>query len=410
MKRSFGLCLIASLCPLAGFAQEAEPGGVFFTFDLGQTFEASSDRDLETPEREDGLESLTTLRFGAVTETRAERLSFSLGSELRISEGELTDDGLNAQLAYSRNSADARFDISLSADREDIAFLRDASDFLDDDGIIVLPDDFDDLIGSGTRSSATFAASLLWGETAPVGYNLSVSRSALRYQDASAALADNDSATLGFGVRLNINEVTTTNIDLNFSQTEDDGLPREEAISLTGSVTFARPRGDLTTRAIVLQDEEDEIFWAAAISRDYALAEGSLSGELGVAEDEDGEARLTGRVTFSMPQPSGQIDLRAEHGLPPGGDSLSSTVSASYLQELSPVSSMRVGFNYGRTSDSDGEGVIAVGSLTASYGISLTDVWDLSIGASANMRDSAGTRNNSGTVFLTLERPFSWRP
>ena len=132
MKPTFRLALFACLCPFASPAQEAEPGGVFFTFDVGQTFEGTTDRDLETTAKESGVDSLTSLSFGAVSETRSQRLSFNLGTDLRISEGDFSADATTARLAYTRNSANAVFDVSLTSRREDIAFLRDASDFIND--------------------------------------------------------------------------------------------------------------------------------------------------------------------------------------------------------------------------------------------------------------------------------------
>jgi hypothetical protein len=410
MKRATSLTLLASLCPLASFAQEAERGGVYFTFDIDQTFEASTDRDLETTEEESGLDSLTSLQFGAVTETRAQRLSFELGTSLRIGEGEFSDDGIDARLAYSRNSAEAVLDLSLASQREDIAFLRDASDFINADGEIELPDDFDELTGSGIRAGTAFAASLSWGETAPIGYSLRVSQELLRYEDAGAALVDSDSASLGFGLRLNLNEVTTANIDLSYLQTDDVGSPITDTTTLSGALTFARPLGDLTTRISAAQDETGDIFWAASVEREYALTDGSLNGALGLAEDENGNARLTGQVGLSFPRPSGQVDLSAIHRLSAGDDSITTTFSASYLQELSPVRNMRVGFDFGQTSNPDGSDALAIGALTASYEISLTDVWQLNVGARADVRDDAGTRTRSSTAFMTLERPFSWRP
>ncbi|WP_342069641.1 hypothetical protein [Yoonia algicola] len=410
MKRIISLALATSLCPLTAFAQEAEPGGVYFTFDLGQTFLGSTDRDLETTVEEEGFESITTLGFGAVTETRSQRLSFDLDTALNISDGEFADESIVGRLGYTRTSADALFDFSLTSRREDIAFLRDATDFIDDGGEIVLPDDFEDLTGTGIRTETTLTTSITWGETRPVGYSLSTSLQALRYEDASAALVDSDFAALSFGLRLNVNEVITSNIALSYSQTKDVGSPITHTTTLSGELSFARPLGDLTTGISVSRDEEDEIFWAASISRDYALPNGSLSGALGVVEDEFGDPRLTGRIAFSYPLPSAQIDLSADHSLAPGDDRATTTFSATYLQELSPVSSMQVGFDFGQASDPDGGDVFATGSLSASYGYSITEVWQMNVGASADFREDDGVRTNSTSIFLTLERPFSWRP
>jgi hypothetical protein len=410
MNRTIRLALFACLCPFASPAQEAEPGGVFFTFDIGQTFEGTTDRDLETTAKESGVDSLTSLSFGAITETRAQRLSFDLGTDLRISEGDFSSDATNVRLAYTRNSANAVFDVSLSSRREDIAFLRDASDFINDEGEIELPDDFDDLTGAGIRAETTLSASLRWGEIDPIGYSMRASLQTLRYDDASVTLVDSDTATLGFGLRLNINEVTTSNIDLSYSQTDEVGSAVTDTTTLGAALTFARPLGDLTTGISITREDDGDVFWSASVEREFALPIGSLRGGLGLVEDESGDARLTGGIAFSFPRPTGQIDLAAFHSLSAGDDRATTTISASYLQDLSPISGMRVGFDFGQTSDSDGGDVLSTGSLSVSYEVSLTDVWQLNVGARANLRDDDGTRTRSNSVFLTLERPISWRP
>ena len=410
MKRVISLLLLTCLFPLAAIAQEAEPGGVFYSLDFGQTFEASTDQDLTTEAEENGLVSLTSLGFEAVTETRTQRLSFEFGTRLRGGESEFSDDRLNAGLAYSRNSADALFEVSLQSLREDIAFLRDVSDFINDDGEIILPDDFDELTGGGIRTETVFAASLIWGETAPVGYQLSASQQILRYENASSDLIDSDTADLSFGVRLDLNEVTTGNIGLSYSQTDEVGSPRTELTTLSGALTFARPLGELTTQISAARDEDGDIFWAASIGRDFELSTSDLSGEIGFVEDENGDARLTGRIDFSYPRPAGQFDFSFSHSLSAGEDRASTTFSAGYLQELGPVSSMQVGFDFLQTSNPDGSDVLATAGLSASYGVSLTENWRMNVGARVDLLDDDGDRSTSNTVFLTLERPFSWRP
>lgn len=409
MKRLISLILLASLYPVASTAQEAEPGGIYFTLDVGQTLEASSDRDLGTEAAEDGLDSVTSLSFGAVTETRTQRLSFELGTELRVNEDGLTGDSTIARLAYSRNSAGAELGVLLETQREDISLLRDVTDFISDDGEIELPDDFADLVGTGIRADTSFAASLTWGETAPIGYSVSVGQQMLRYEDASVALVDSDSASLGFGIRLNINEVTTGNLDLRYSQTDDVGSPTTQLTTLSGALTFARPLGDLTTRLGVAQDETDDTFWGASITREYTLPDSSISGTLGLVEDASGDARVTGRLAFSYPVPTGLIDLGAVHSLSAGGDRATTALSAGYLHELSPVSNMQFRFDFAQASDPDGSDVLAIGGLSAIYGISLTEVWDLNVGARVRARDDSGVRTRSSSVFVALERPFSWR-
>ena len=410
MKRIVSLLLFAGLCPLAVSAQEAEPGGVAFSFDFAQSFQISTDRDLTTDAAEDGFVGVTTLGFGAVTETRTDRLSFDLGTDLRISDGEFGADGLNAELAYRRISADSEFNVSLRSQRDDIAFLRDVSDFVNADGVIVLPDDFEDLFGSGFRTESVLAASLTWGETAPIGFSVSASQTWLRYEDANAALADADTTAVNFGVRLRIDEVTTGNITLGYSRTDEVGSDLSEVTTLSGGLTFTRPTGELRTRLNAVLDEDGDIFWSATADQTFALPSGSLSGGLGLVQDENRELRLTGRIALSFPQPTGQIDLYAVYDTSPGGGSATATFSASYLQELTPTSRMEIGFLYAQSTDFDGGGGLTTGSVSASYGVDLTPDWQFTVGARYDFRDDGGVARDSTSVFVGLERAFSWRP
>ncbi|MDX8349215.1 hypothetical protein SLH49_14610 [Cognatiyoonia sp. IB215446] len=410
MKKFTFLVLASSLCPGLPAAQEAEPGGVFFTFDITQSLEANSDRDLATPEEEDEVEATLGLRFGAVTETRTQRLAFGLGTGLRAVDGEVSNEDVSVQLSYDRNSADAVLNTSVRAVRSDISFLRDASDFINDQGEIELPDDFEDLTGTGTRTASTISAGFRWGETAPLGYRISVSQQFLRYEDASAALADSDTGSIGAGLRLNINEVTTGNLDLSYTQTDEVGEPLEDRVTLSGSVTVDRPLGDLTFQLSTSRDEADDIFWAGSVARRLALPRSALSGSLGLVEDEAGEARPTGSLAYTLPRPAARIELSANRSLPPGGDRATTTLRGTYAQEITPVSNMLFDVTFGETRDPDGSDRLATGSVTGRYAVELTPVWSFSVGAGISLRDEDGTRRRSNSLFLGLDRPISWRP
>ncbi len=112
MKQFLSIAVLACLVPAVSMAQDAEPGGVLFTFGFEQRVEGSGDRDLATAGAESGFDSITSLSFGVVTETRTDLLSLELGTGLRIAESELTNDDSSVRLAYRRNSADAVLDLS----------------------------------------------------------------------------------------------------------------------------------------------------------------------------------------------------------------------------------------------------------------------------------------------------------
>lgn len=409
MKLARTICFATCFSPLSALAQEAEPGGVYLTLDFLQSYESTTDRDLDTAAEEDTFDVVTTFDLTAVTETRVQRLAFDLDTDIRAGEGEVTTDTITTGLSYDRIGANASLSLSAAQTRADIASLRSPADFIDADGVLVLPDDFDDLTGTGTRQNTSVSAELSWGEVAPVGYRLSVGAAALRYEDASAALVDTDSSSVGAGLRLDLTEVLMATIDLSFGETTESGSPTEDSVSLIGALTIDRPLGALTARAVMVRDAAEDSFWGLELRRVYETPTRTFDFALGVAEDENRDAQVTGVIGFSMPRPASSISLRLRQDMAPGGDTVTTTLLAGYVQELSDVSSIRLGAAFAGSRDVNGDDPTTTGSLSASYGLALTDVWGLGIGTSYTVRESDGTSNDANTVFLTLERTVTWR-
>ncbi len=410
MKQFWPVAISVGLLPVGVSAQEAEPGGVFFRFAVEQRFETSDDFDLATEEAESGFEAVTGLNFGAVTETRTQRLSFDVDTDVRVSDGETVVDDTSLTLAYTRESADAMLDVAVSTTRSDIAFLRDVGDFLDDEGVLVLPDDIDDLTGTGIRSTTVVEAGLEWGLTAPVGYVLGLRWEGERYDEASPDLIETDTAVFSAGTRLTLNEVTTGTLTLSYTQTEDEGADPEETAALTGAITLERPRGALTGRITGARDEEGETFWLAAIDRTFEVPNGTFDGTIGVTEDEFGDLRALAELDYLMPLPAGEIGLSFSSLVEAGGTDRDTVLQAAYLQELNDVSELRFALDVGQVESYEDGSTLATGGLSAAYAIELTPVWDLNVGARRDVREEDGEVSQATTVFLALDRVFSWRP
>jgi len=409
MKVLRPMVLALGAVPATAFAQEAEPGGVFYTFDFLQSFEASTDFDLATEEEEEGFEGVTTMNFEVVTETRTQRLSFDVGTDVRVADGEVLLDGTTATLAYERRSADATLGFSIAGTRTDIAFLRDITDFIDAGGVLVLPDDLDELEGTGISNTVGFEGALEWGQTAPLGFNIAVSHEVLRYEDASSALLDSDTTTFDFGTRLNLNEVTTANLTLGFSRDEDEGADLDDSASLTGAITRDRPRGALTARATVLRDSDDDTFWLAAIDRVFEVPNGAFEGSIGVAQDDAGDGNLIAELTYNNLLPAGEVELSLSSLVDAGGDGRDTTVQASYARDLNDVSGLVFAFDAGQVEAFADDTTIATGGVSALFALELTPLWEMNVGARYDVRDEDGARTDATTVFLTLGRVTSWR-
>ena len=404
------LAVLAALAPTLSAAQERDAGGVSFTLGLSQTLEASSDRDLATDAAERGLEARTRLSFGALSETRTERLSLDLSGGLRLGDDTTTRDSSRARLAYARQGADARLELSATWDWADVAFLRDVEEFRGPDGLIVLPDDLDELTATGTRETTTLDARLIWGETAPVGYDLSASHRVLRYDTDTASLTDAVTNRVGAGLRLRLDPVTQARLDLSYSETDEVGSAPEDRLTLSGALTLERPLGDITARLGASRDDAGDVYWQASLGRALDLPGARLSGQLGLVEDSSDQIRLTGTLRYSQETPTGQISLSAAQSVAPGGDRRSTSLSAGYSHAVTPLSTLGLGLDVARATDLDGDADLTTGSLSASYGWEVTRGWDLRLGARAELRDDAGDRNRSSTAFVQLSRSLSWRP
>nr|WP_325249954.1 hypothetical protein [Amylibacter sp.] len=407
MNHFFRIVILTGLSPAAGLAQDAEPGGLSFTFGLRQQFEAFTDRSLSVAGEDPGGRSTTILTFGALTETRQERLELEFGTQL--SDG-LIRTNTTADLSYHRTSANAVIDLTAEWVQSDLAFLRSASSFVDADGIVVLPDDLGQLTSTGTRTATTFGASIRWGYLRPLGASLELRHRIQDYDNARATLADGTTTTLSGGLRFNINPVTTANLNLRYNSIDDDGSTVENNAILRGGLTFDRPLGRLVAQITVAHNDDSETRWAASVNRQFELPRSDLDITLGVAQDDSATAQLIGRIAYGYDLPEGRIEFSTGHDLTAGSDRRNTTLQASFTQVLTPISNLQLLLDYARARDTDEDADIAVGTISASYGLQLTPDWSVNFGARSDLRKDSGTASRSHSVFMVLGRSLTWRP
>ncbi len=400
----------ATFACLIPFAVSAQEGGVSVNFGVDQRFEANSDVDLTTEDADPGFTGITSLSFGAVTETRTQRLSADLFTDLRLSEVDFERGETGVSLAYTRQGVDSALSLSATTTFSEIAFLRTATDFVNSEGVLVLPEDFDDLIGTGTRITTRLGASLSWGENDPIGYSVGLNQSLLRYENANDSLLNSTATSASTGVRLNLNPVTTARFDLNYSQTDEDESAREDRLSFNGAVTFDRPLGDLTGRASATRTNDDDVFWSMSVARSLTVADQSVNGSFGLVEADDGDFYPTATVGYTYALPDGQIGLSARSNVNSGGSQRQSTVQANYSHTVNELQNLQFSFEFGRADDFDDDTSIATGTLTAAYGIRLTQDVQINLGATASVRDDDGTTSDNQSLFVTFGRSLTSRP
>jgi hypothetical protein len=399
--RRRGLALGAALAaiPVVLLAQEDGGGGVRLAFTVDGRLESHSNADFTPGGSEPSIEAVARLGFGAVSETRASRLAFDAGGELRyvldgpedIAEGFVNPD---LRLSYGRTSADAAFDADLFWRERDLATDREF-------------DDFD--TASGERREIGGGVALRWGETRRVGYGLSADYIDTTYTDPD----ENDftRTTLGGTMRLDLNPATALTFGLTGSRLdseddEDDGT----TVGLDTGLSFARPDGTLTF-GLSFDDDDDGLRTGFDVGRSFERPAGGYGYRLGVTRDVDGELRLTGGLNVAQDLPRGRLtaDLSREIGTASDSNSerLITLFSVGLTQELTPLTSLSLTGAYGESLDPSDDSFTRNFDAGATLSHQLTQDWlvDAGVSYSAENTDDAPQAEDT-TVFIGVRRTF----
>jgi len=201
----FGGALAFGLVAAPALAQQ---GGVVLGFTLSQRFEASENQALDPVSVGTTWRSDTRLGFNISSETRNEVLSARVSGALRAVDapGTVDDESFgfadpDAAFSYLRRGATGQFSFDASLTSRDVAFLT-AADLVGEDGGIILPEDLEDLTGTGTRRQARVSAALRGGDGTPFGYGLRAAYTRIDYIDVSStSLFDSERLDLGADAR-----------------------------------------------------------------------------------------------------------------------------------------------------------------------------------------------------------------
>ncbi len=154
---------------LPALAQDS--GSLRMTLGVDQRFEAGDNLSFRDPPDGDSAFSSTKLRFGLSKTTTTDRLDFFAGGALRLGDVPIdVSTGFvdpNIGLDYSRIGANALFSIGAGYRESDVSFNQSLTDFENEDGVIVLPPDFADVVDFGTRQVYRFDTSLQSGLNDP---------------------------------------------------------------------------------------------------------------------------------------------------------------------------------------------------------------------------------------------------
>lgn len=436
-----------------------EEGGISMTLGVEQRFETGDNLGLETPEEGNTTLSTTTLNFGLNTATSNQSLGVNAGFKLRA--GELPSDSdidtgfVEPRLSfnYMREGADAVLNVDGSYDERDISFTPAVGDFTDENGLIVLPPDFEDLEGSGTRRNYSLSTSLETGLNAPLGFVFDASVRGISYDQQSASLDDNIRYAAGVRANLRFTEVTTGFASYNFDHFEAEDAEDTERDTHAVEVGVSQQLSQRASfeAAIGFSEIDEELFGISTSSSgatgrfsfDYLMPDGSINTSYSTSRDQDG-ARHTVNVgrTFNLPNGQFVIDIGAtqeESGDPdligslnytrnlPTGvvrvglnrnvattsedeERITTTADLGYDHEINSISSIEFDLSFGLSEATGGinNDDTRRTDVTASYNRRVTEDWRMSTGVEYRIRDEdVSGKSDSTSIFLTLNRDFN---
>lgn len=457
-----GLTLVGAMTFVGARAQEnlAEPAndsGVEINVDVRSTLRFTDNYDNESDPDGNTTFLRTDLGFGVLSETRSQRFEFNLSGQLDA--GDFPDsDGFEgnlenryASLAYQYDTRDTRLKFAGSTRRTQVR-----------DGAISPEFDLRDTVdGTGTLDTNRLSFGIETGRGAPFGIQADASLRERNYSDVdSENLFDSETTNLDLSARFDVTPTLTispfvglseysaentleterdrTNVGVRIDQEISPGMRFDGRFSFDEiETTETRGGGRRTTetdgmsaRVGLSMDRTNGTIGARYSSRISAagrrdtvwldraldLPQGALSLSLGLTDSENTDTRALAALSYSREIPTGAISASltqsAETALEDDDEVLRTRVELSYDYQINSDATLRAGVNF---ADIDGLSDDASDSqrtrLNVTYNHGLTNDWDLTTGFEHSFasRDS-GNQRTTNTLFMGLERSFSFRP
>lgn len=433
-----------------------EPTGIKMTLEVDQRFEAGDNLGLENPEEGDTALSTTGLTFGLVTETHNQSLSVTVGGKLRAGETPANSDidtGFvepRVSFDYLREASNARLTLEGDYRERDISFTPAVSDFADDTGVIVLPPDFEDLRGSGTRQSYNLGAQLETNLNAPLSFVFDASVRGISYDQQTAALSDTFRYSYGARANLRFSDVTIGFVSYNFDHFDSDNLQNtdrdthavevgvsqelserasfEAAIGFsdidetqngisrttsgaTGrvSLNYAMPDGFVTASYSTSRDQDGPRH-NVDVGRTFELPRGLFSATVGATRKNSSSIALTGNVLYLQELPTGDFRFSVNRNVSIDNDDqerVTTTAELGYDHKINDLSSIGFDVSFGLSEGNATSNETTRADVSASYNRSLTEDWRLSTGVAYKVRDQQTVgKSDSTSIFVNLNRDF----
>lgn len=393
--------LVAAAVPPAS----AQQGGLpLLTFDLAPRLESSLG---------DGTTTATTgLAFSFVDATPVDSLSLAATGSLQAGGSGDADtfNGPVLSFGYGRTGVDTALQVDATLRRDDVADLADLSGFVDDNGVIVLPPDFDLFSGSGLRREISAGASLSLRQNQPFSLGVSVGVTDLAYEDTEDPdLNDSRRLSLGTTARLALQGGRAVTAGVRYSALDEEGVPLSETWGLDLGASAQRPRGPITV-GLAFDSTQDGTRLATSLGRTLAFPSGSLSGSLGLARGSGGDLLPTLSLDFSRATPNGSVSLSLTQALRSDTndeEELATTLGAGLGRTLSPRTTLSLTALFAATDPTSGGGdpsrAVDLGA-TVSY--QLLQDWSLDGGVRGTLSDDGTDQESDAILFVGLSRTF----
>ena len=404
----------ATLFPAIAVAQEEGPSGIRTVFGFSSRLEAQDNRSLAPERLGSSFEASMGLSFGLLTETRSSRFSFDAEGRLRSIDtpNDSVRNGIispRLTLNYEHESTNAKLSFNTLVREDDLS----TNDFLLNEDIEVIAS------GGATRRYARLEGRVDWGTNAPFGYGLLARYEDTSYRDGTVTgvsgsiLNDSQRSSIGISTRLDFSKTISLNSELVASEfKEASSSESRTTISLDNRLTIDRPLGAVVFDLKAFELEEGTRV-ETALGRDFDTPLGTLSFELGATRGVTGDTFPTGSLSYSHNFPRGILTFGISRDVSSSNDQdierLNTRLRFSYLQELTPLSSMRITGNWAETEETETSLKSANASFGATYSYALTQDWSVDVGYLHQYRGDSIVADSarSNTLFVELRRLFT---
>jgi len=437
--------LLATLATAVA-AQETSGGGTILNLGVSQRL-GYSDNHSFTATPASAFTSVTGLSFALTSATKTEMFSVNTagGVTYDSADNAFTVSDPNLSLAYMQDSKNATFVSTLGYRETDVSSAVDVN--IGSSSFVILDE--------GTRIDLGGRVSLEFGKTDPISGNVTLTHNKTTYRGTTSAdLVDQDTTGLAATLNFRVDDRITTSVSGNLSrrvtaagldttnvgigagvslayskrlalsasmrynlinQTNGGAEASSDGIGFSLGADYEMPDGAITASLTSSVDEFGRTY-NGNIGRSMELKAGQLSYSLGLSARGNGALRPLYAISYSQELPrdaEASVQLTQSFDTNDSGrDAINTSLSANYSMPLSAVSGIGASLQYRSTmiTNFDNEDVSRL-DVGINYTHALAEDWGLVTGYShaiATTDTAADIRSN--TVFVGLQKDFSWRP